>query len=183
MIAIIDSGNAGSVENALRYLRIDCKVTDIPEDVLAADRVILPGVGSFGGVMKKLEEKKLDTAIKKSIMQGKKFLGICIGMQVLFEKSEESEGVKGLCVLKGKVVKFNQGKVPQIGWNKANDRYMYFVNSYYAIPDDKSIVTARSEYFAEFASIIKKENISAVQFHPEKSGKDGLELLRRWAEC
>jgi imidazole glycerol-phosphate synthase subunit HisH len=183
MIAIIDLGNAGSVENAFRYLGIECKVTNDPQEVFTADKVVLPGVGSFGAVMKQLEKKGLDVVIKKMIEQGKKFLGICVGMQVLFEESEESIGVNGLAVLKGKVVKFRRGKVPQIGWNKINDEYMYFVNSYYVVPNDKEVIAGTTDYFVEFVSIVEFENVTAVQFHPEKSGKCGLDLLRRWAKC
>src|SRR3989344_8110848 len=147
MIAIIDygAGNLKSVKNALDYLRVDSIITDKPRDILEAERVILPGDGSFGYMMKNLEKKNLITPTKNFIKSGRPFLGICLGLQGLFERSEESPNVKGLAIFKGKVVKFRKGKVPQIGWNKiisgkkgiCKDGFMYFVNSYYAIPEDK----------------------------------------------
>ncbi len=204
-IAIIDygAGNLSSVKNALDNLGIKSIITDNPDKILAADKIIFPGVGNFGFMMNQLRKKNLDLAIRKAVSDGKKFLGICLGMQALFEESEESHGVKGLGIFKGKVMKFNAGKVPQIGWNKiissrvisskANeksiksnkknifkDEYMYFVNSYYVVPEDKAIIAAKTDYFGEFASAVQYKNIAAVQFHPEKSGKQGIELLRRW---
>ena len=195
MISIIDygAGNLQSVKNALDYLKVDSRITDNADDILKADRIILPGDGSFGYMMRNLQKKNLISPIKNFIKSGKPFLGICLGLQGLFEESEESPGVKGLSVFKGKVAKFRKGKVPQIGWNKIKiikkntsqrgvffDSYMYFVNSYYVIPEDKSIVAATADYFGNFASAIQCKNITAMQFHPEKSGKFGLNILRNW---
>ena len=193
MIAIINcgAGNLNSVKNALDYLEEECIITDNPEDIESADRIIFPGVGAFGAVIKGLREKNLEQPLKNAINNGKPFLGICVGLQALFEESEESPGVKGLCIFKGKVKKFTDGKVPQIGWNKvkpANNSvftqgFAYFVNSYYVVPYDNSIVASITDYYGEFVSAIKKDNITATQFHPEKSGEYGLDLLKRWLAC
>ena len=190
MIAIIDygSGNLNSVKNALDYLKIESKIVSTPKEIEDAKRIILPGVGSFGFMMKNLREKGLEEPIKRAIETGKPFLGICLGMQALFEESEESPGIKGLGIFKGRVVKFRKGKVPQVGWNKIipmkngifREGYVYFVNSYYVIPKSKNIIVTTTDYFGKFASSVQYKNITAVQFHPEKSGDFGLELLRRW---
>jgi len=203
MIAIIDygAGNLISVKNALDSLNVESKIVNTKKEIIEADRIILPGVGSFGFMMESLRQKGLEAPIKDAIAIGKPFLGICLGMQVLFEESEESPGIKGLCILKGRVAKFKKGKVPQVGWNKimpsrekgavaeSNAKqllmpgYMYFVNSYYVIPYDKSIVSATSDYFIRYTSAIRFNNITAVQFHPERSGKEGLAMLKRWLVC
>ena len=190
MISIIDygAGNANSVKNALNYLGEDSIITSDSEEVLKADKVIFPGVGSFGDAMKELKKRNLDNAIKKFIGSKKPFLGICIGLQVLFEESEESPNVKGLGIFNGKVVRFKQGKIPQIGWNKIKSKtigngYAYFVNSYYAVPEDKKVIESTSDYYVKFAAAVKKDNIFATQFHLEKSGKFGLGILRKWLKC
>ena len=190
MIAIIDygAGNANSVKNALDYLGKASVITSNPEKILKADKLIFPGVGAFGDAIKELKKRKLGSAIKKFIASKKPFLGICIGLQVLFEESEESPGVKGLEIFKGKVVKFTKGKIPQIGWNKIKSRaigngYAYFVNSYYAAPEDKKIIESASDYYGKFAAALKKDNVFATQFHLEKSGKFGLEILRKWLDA
>lgn len=190
MIAIIDygAGNANSVKNALNYLGEDPIITSDPEKILKAGRVIFPGVGNFGDVMKELKKRKLDAAIKKIIGAKKPFLGICVGLQVLFEKSEESPGVRGLGIFKGSVVRLKQGKIPQIGWNKITsksigDGYVYFVNSYYAVPADKKIIESTSDYYVKFTAAVKKDHVFATQFHLEKSGKFGLEILGEWLNC
>lgn len=190
MIAIIDygAGNLKSVKNALDYLNVDSIITDEPEDILKSDRLILPGDCSFGYMMENLKKKGLISPIKNFIKSEKPFLGICLGLQGLFEESEESPKVKGLSIFKGKVVKFRKGKVPQIGWNKIfpkqnsifKEDFMYFVNSYYIVPKDNSIIAATTDYNGSFVSAIKSNNITAMQFHPEKSGKVGIELLKRW---
>lgn len=194
MIAIIDygAGNLRSVKNALDYLKVDSTITDKSKEIQKADRLILPGDGSFGFMMKNLERKCLVNPIKNFIKTGKPFLGICLGLQALFEESEESPGIKGLSIFKGNVVKFRKGKVPQIGWNKIVceknasrrsiffDCYMYFVNSYYAVPEDKFIVATTTDYYGSFASAIQFNNIMAMQFHPEKSGEFGLKIIRNW---
>ncbi len=193
MIAIIDygAGNLKSVKNALDYLNVDSRITDKASDILKADRLILPGDCSFGYAMKNLKKKNLVKSIKQFIAGGKPFLGICLGLQILFEESEESLEVKGLGVFKGKVVKFRKGKVPQIGWNKIipkkkgvfRNGFVYFVNSYYVIPEDKSIIAALTDYYGEFVSAVQCNNITAVQFHPEKSGDFGMAILKRWLKC
>mgnify|MGYP001561550390 FL=1 len=187
MIAIIDygSGNVNSVKKALEHLGERPVITSDEKKILKADKVVFPGVGNFGDVMKQLKKRKLDGAIKKAIESRKPFLGICVGLQVLFEESEESPGVKGLEIFKGKVLRFKKGKIPQIGWNKISSRtigngYVYFVDSYYPMPRDKGIIESTSDYYIKFAAAVKKDNIFATQFHPEKSGKFGQEILRKW---
>lgn len=192
MIAIIDygAGNLVSVKNALDYLGVASKITSNAEDIEKAERIILPGVGSFGFMMKSLRKLKLEQPLKEALLKGKPYLGICLGMQALFEKSEESPGIAGLSIFKGKVVKFEQGKIPQIGWNNIKPRkslfkdgFVYFVNSYYPVPEDKEIIATTTDYFGDFASAVQKDNITAMQFHPEKSGEFGLDLIRRWLQC
>ena len=193
MIAIIDygAGNLKSVENALDYENVDSIITDKPEEIIKSDRLILQGDGSFRYMMKNLEREFLIAPIKNFIRSGKPFLGICLGLQALFQESEESPNVKGLSVFKGKVVKFGRGKVPQIGWNRISPKqnnifkedFMYFVNSYYVVPKDKSIIATITDYNGNFISAIRASNITAMQFHPEKSGKAGIKLLKRWLKC
>ena len=187
MIAIIDygSGNVNSVKKALDYLGESSIITSDSKEILDADKVVFPGVGNFGDVMKELRKRKLDTIIKKIINKKIPFLGICVGLQVLFEESEESPEIKGLGIFKGKVKKFTRGKIPQIGWNEITSKsigngYVYFVDSYYAVPDDKNIIESTSDYYGKFVAAVKKDNVLATQFHPEKSGEFGLEILRKW---
>ncbi|VVB56950.1 Imidazole glycerol phosphate synthase subunit HisH [uncultured archaeon] len=191
-VVIIDygAGNLASVQNALDKLGAKWSVSSNPAEIRAAKRIIFPGVGSFGSMMERLRERKLDAAIRDAIASGTPFLGICLGMQALFESSEESPGVKGLGVLEGEVVKFQKGKVPQVGWNEVKARgngalksgYFYFVNSYYCRPKEQKIVAATTDYFGEFASVVSAANVMAVQYHPEKSGRAGMEFLQRWLE-
>ena len=193
MIAIVDygAGNLKSVKNALDYLDVDSIITDDLKNIKKADRLILPGDGSFGYMIENLEKKDLVNPIKNFIKSGKPFLGICLGLQGLFEESEESPKVKGLSIFKGKVLKFRKGKVPQIGWNNIypkqksifKEDFMYFVNSYYVVPKDNSITATITDYNGNFVSAIESNNITAMQFHPEKSGKAGIELLKRWLKC
>lgn len=196
MMAIIDfgAGNLRSVENALLKLGKKPLVTANPEKIMGAEKIVFPGVGNFGQAMKVLEEKGLDKAVKKVIADGKPFLGICLGMQLLFEKSEESPSSKGLGILKGEVKKFPVGqKVPQIGWNELelkggkkifdgipNNSFAYFVHSYYAKPEDESVVAAETEYGLKYCSALEWRNVIACQFHPEKSGKIGLKILKNF---
>jgi glutamine amidotransferase len=193
MITIINygAGNVGSVRKALEALGQECEVTADPLAIARAQRIVFPGVGAFGDTMEKLRERGLIEPIKAAIARGVPFLGICVGMQALFEESEENPGIKGLCVLKGKVVRFTQGKVPQIGWNRLEQAdaeifgeggFVYFVNSYYCAPEEP-ITVATTEYGVRFASAVRSNNVCAVQFHPEKSGTYGLEILRRWLAC
>lgn len=198
-IAVVDygAGNLRSIENAFRYLKKEVKITSDASEIDAAEKVVFPGVGAFGFMMKNLQRKKLDGAIKEAIAGGKPLLGICLGLQALFGESEESPGVKGLGVLQGKVVRFTKPKkIPQIGWNQVkigkkcklfdgikNNSNFYFVHSYYVRPADESAVAATTNYEGEkFASAAAQGNLFAVQFHPEKSGTTGLRILKNFAE-
>lgn len=198
MIAIIDydAGNVKSVEKALKTLNQDVLITKDREALLNADKVILPGVGAFGDAMEKLHKYGLVDVIYEIIERKKAFLGICLGLQLLFEESEESPGVKGLGILKGKIVRFPQSelKVPQIGWNSlefpkksklfqdiSDGEYVYFVHSYY-LKAEEDIVTATAEYGVKVHAAIEKENIFACQFHPEKSSDVGLRILKNFVE-
>ncbi len=198
MIAIIDygMGNLGSVQKALAFLGYESEITDDPARVMDADGVVLPGVGAIGAAMEALTSKGLDKVVHEYVATGKPFLGICLGMQMLFDTSEESFGgepVKGLSVLPGKVVKFSSDmglKIPQIGWNELNSKneilpdkeYVYFVHSYYCVPEREEDVAATVNYGIEYCCSVKRDNVFACQFHPEKSGEAGLAILNRWAK-
>ncbi|MBU0758124.1 MAG: imidazole glycerol phosphate synthase subunit HisH [Nanoarchaeota archaeon] len=199
MIAIIDygGGNTGSVKNALDYLGFQSKITSDKKEILNAQKIIFPGVGNFEDVMAQIKIRKLGDAIKDAIDKKIPFLGICVGYQTLFETSKESETIKGLGIIKGKVVKFKTIglKIPQIGWNKIrivkesmlmkdvpDDSFVYFVHSYYPEVSDNAIVLTKTAYGNEFASSIEKGNLFATQFHPEKSGKAGLQILKNFCE-
>lgn len=200
MIAIIDydAGNIRSVEKACVALGRDARVTSDPEEILSADHVILPGVGAFGDCMDHLHERQLITVIRQVQEKGIPFLGICLGLQLLFEDSEESPGVDGLGLLKGHIVRFNESenlKVPHMGWNQISfhkqgrlfkdileGSYVYFVHSYYLKADDPSIVTARCGYGVDFDASVECGNVFACQFHPEKSGRTGLMILKNFLE-
>lgn len=192
-IAIIDygAGNVKSIKNILEMLGAEPVLTDDPEMLLSADKIIFPGQGHFAQCMAKLQEKGLDEVIKNAITKGKHFLGICLGLQVLFEESEEAPNTKGLSIFKGKVKKFTKGNIPQVGWNKIQvtssnsaltDDYFYFVNSYYVVPEDEKIISSKTEYYIDFCSSVKFENVSAVQFHPEKSAEAGINFFKKWLE-
>ena len=198
MIAIIDygMGNLGSVQKALAFLGYDSEITDDPSRVMDADGVVLPGVGAIGAAMEALSSKGLDKVVHEYIATGKPFLGICLGMQMLFDSSEESFGgepVKGLSVLPGKVVRFPSDmglKIPQIGWNELNSKneilpdkeYVYFVHSYYCVPEREEDVAATVNYGIDYCCSVRRDNVFACQFHPEKSGEAGLAILNRWAK-
>mgnify|MGYP004575526515 CR=1 FL=1 len=200
MIAIIDydAGNLRSVEKALQYLGKETIVTRDLEQIRKADKVILPGVGAFGDAMEKLQEYHLDTLIREIADSGKPLLGICLGLQLLFDESEESPGVKGLGILKGKIKRIpgQEGlKVPHIGWNSLNlehngrlfqnipeNSYVYFVHSYYLEAQDPEIVKASTEYGVHIHASVEKNNLFACQFHPEKSSIAGLQILKNFAE-
>lgn len=164
-------------------------ISSIPEEIEKAERIIFPGQGHFAQSMQNLERKNLVEPIKIAIQNNSKFLGICLGLQVLFEKSEEAPDINGLGIIKGVVKKFKKGKIPQIGWNKItttpnnsylSDNYFYFVNSYYVEPEDNSIISSTCDYNIEFTSSIEYKNLTAVQFHPEKSSEAGIEFFKKW---
>jgi imidazole glycerol phosphate synthase glutamine amidotransferase subunit len=194
-VTVIDygAGNLSSICNALRSLGAEVYVTDKPMDLLYAQMLVLPGVGSFGFLSDSLKEKGLMGPLSAAIYKGVPFLGICLGMQILFETSQESPGKTGLGVMKGAVVKFRKGKIPQLGWNKVfttssngrvlKDGYGYFANSYKVVCNDDDNVLAITDYGGDFPSAVQKENVLGVQFHPEKSGPWGLEILERWLKC
>lgn len=198
MIAIIDygAGNLHSVKNALDFLGADNIVTGNKEEILSADKVILPGVGAFGDAMKCLEERGLVETVKAVVENSKPFLGICLGLHLLFEESEESPNVKGLGIFKGKIVKIPDNgnlKIPHMGWNNiritkdskilkniGNEPYVYFVHSYYVEAEDESVVSAYTEYGQRLDIAVEQGNVFATQFHPEKSGDTGMEILKNF---
>jgi len=197
MITIIDygMGNLRSIENAFKRLGARVKITDKPKDIEKAKRLVFPGVGNFGQAIKNLKKRKLISAIKNSLQKNVPFLGICLGLQLLFEKSDEAPKEKGLGIFKGKVLKFKKIKVPQIGWNHVriqkktrllkgipDKSFCYFVHSFYVKPLDKKIIVAETDYGIDFCSVIESKNIFGVQFHPEKSGKVGLKILKNFIE-
>ena len=198
MIAIIDydAGNIKSVEKAIAFLGEEAVITRDRETILHADKVILPGVGSFGDAMEKLHKYGLVEVIHEVVAQGKPFLGICLGLQLLFESSEETPGVEGLGLLKGKIIRIpntDELKVPQIGWNSLqfpregklfknlpHDSYVYFVHSYYLQAEEPDIVVATTEYGVTIHAAVEKDNIFACQFHPEKSSEVGLQIIKNF---
>jgi len=190
-VTIIDynAGNLKSIVNMLSHLGIQYETTQSAEKLLCAEKIIFPGQGHFAQAMKNLENFGLVSAIKNVINAGVPFLGICLGLQVLFEESEEAPNVKGLAVFRGNVKKFVKGKTPQIGWNKISvtgnnshltEGYYYFVNSYYVNPSNKNIISATTDYYGQFCSAVEKNNITAVQFHPEKSSDSGIAFFDSW---
>lgn len=196
-ITIIDygMGNLYSVVNALSSLGAEPVVTSDRKEIMAAEKIILPGVGAFGDCMANLTKAGLVPVIKELLASGKPFLGICLGMQLLFEGSEEAPGVPGLGYFKGQVKYLSTSlKVPHMGWNKlelrspsplledADGKYVYFVHSYHAEPADKSIITAVCDYGMEVTASIGQGNVQAFQFHPEKSSRAGLSLLKAFKE-
>ena len=198
MTAIIDYdvGNLRSVEKALEALGEAAEVTRDKEKILAADRVILPGVGSFGDAMGRLCRYGLVETIRQVAADGTPFLGICLGLQLLFEHSEESQGVEGLGILKGEILRIPKGegrKIPHMGWNslKLNPKsrlfsgirdgvYVYFVHSFYLRAEEETQVAATTEYGVPIHAAVEKDNVYACQFHPEKSGSAGLDMLRNF---
>ena len=198
MIAIIDydAGNIKSVEKAIQFLGEEAKVTRDREEILSADGVILPGVGAFGDAMGKLRDYGLIDVIHECVSRGIPFLGICLGLQLLFERSDESPGVEGLGVLEGEIVRLpaESGlKIPHIGWNDLKfprkgklfegvpeNSYVYFVHSYYLKAKDPEIVTATTEYGALVHASVEKGNVFACQYHPEKSSGVGLKMLENF---
>ncbi|MCX8072774.1 MAG: imidazole glycerol phosphate synthase subunit HisH [Candidatus Binatia bacterium] len=199
-IAIVDygMGNLRSVQKALERVGAQAVVSRDPHVIAGAAGVVLPGVGAFGACMENLQRFGLEQVVLDVIEQGKPFFGICLGMQLLFEESEEFGPVRGLGVLPGKVVRFRTSgelPVPHMGWNQlrvrpdvphlkdvADGAYVYFVHSYYVVPSDPAVVATRTEYGVEFASAVYWRNIFATQYHPEKSQRVGLTLLRNFVE-
>lgn len=200
MIALIDygMGNIKSVSKATLAVGGNVLITQNPEDLRKAKAILLPGVGAFKDCMKNLADLGLIETLKEEIIRGKPYLGICLGMQILFSESEEFGICSGLDILKGRVVRFNlpkEYKVPHMGWNTVkfkkkskllenipNNSYFYFVHSYYVVPEEDKIVAGVTDYGGEFTSMIIYENIFATQFHPEKSQKMGLKLLENFVK-
>ena len=206
MIAIVDYGigNFGSVEKALRKAGGDPVLTGDPDVIARAEKVVLPGVGAFCATMTNLAESGLREPTLEAIRQGKPFLGICVGMQMLFESSSEMGATDGIGVFPGRVVKFFENetpvgwedlKVPHIGWNSLRfprdsrlfrniepDSRVYFVHSYYPEPDDPEIISATTDYGSDFCCAVERGNVAATQFHPEKSGAVGLQILKNFVE-
>ncbi|VGO16828.1 Imidazole glycerol phosphate synthase subunit HisH [Pontiella desulfatans] len=204
MIGIIDygMGNLGSVTNAFRFLELDAKIVTRNQELADCRALILPGVGAFGDCMAHLVEHDFVDAIEGWVQAGKPMMGICLGLQALFESSEESPGVEGLGIFAGTVKRFDlpkELKVPQIGWNRMeetqpdcpmfegidNGSFFYLVHSFYVCPQDESIVAGKTEYGIEYCTSVWKDNVFATQFHPEKSQAVGLCMLKNfwnWAE-
>ena len=194
MIALVDYelGNLGSVAKALKRVGCDAKMTQDPADIAAADAIVVPGVGAFGDCMGNIDRLGLRGPLVDAVESGKPYLGICLGLQLLFEESEETPGVKGLGVLKGNVQLFRHKlKIPQIGWNQISIKeprpphlesieqgsHVYFVHSYHVVPDDEGIIATTTDYGYEFCSAVSSGTLFASQFHPEKSQQIGLQVL------
>lgn len=200
LIAIIDygMGNLRSVEKAFEHVGHRAFIASQPEEVSKASHVVLPGVGGFPECMRNLERTGMIDAVYKSIESGKQFLGICLGLQLLFSESEEFGPHKGLNILEGRVVRFRlrqEYKVPHMGWNQIrmlrdvpllkgvpDNSFVYFVHSYHVVPEDNGIISTLSDYGSDFVSSIYKENIFACQFHPEKSQETGLRILKNFGD-
>ena len=198
MIAIIDydAGNIKSVEKALLLLGEEVKITDDAQEILSADKVVLPGVGAFGDAMGNLERRGLVPVIRETAEKGTPFLGICLGLQLLFERSGEAPGVAGLGILPGEILRIPSGeglKIPHMGWNSLHlehggrlfeqvpeQSYVYFVHSYYLKAREEEIVKASTEYGVHIHASVEKGNVFACQFHPEKSSEVGLQILRNF---
>ena len=197
MVTIIDYGmaNLGSVRKAFEAVGAETKISDRPEDLKDTSHLVLPGVGAFGDAMKNIRSAGFDQAIHEAIDNGAAFLGICLGLQVLFTESEEMGTHKGLNIFKGKVRRFTDGLVPQIGWNQAHIRrddplmagipdnsYFYFVHSFYVDPIEKNDVIAETDYHIDYASIVGRDRIYGIQCHPEKSQQKGLQILKNFKD-
>lgn len=200
MIAIVDygMGNLRSVQKGFEHVGHAATITSDPAVIRAAAKVVLPGVGAFGDCMRELRCRELVEPVKQAINQGKPFLGICLGLQLLFEVGHEGGRHEGLGVLAGEVVRFDlphDYKVPHMGWNQlemvrpapilaglTGGTHVYFVHSFYAVPADRGVIAAETAYGVPFTSVVWRDNIFATQFHPEKSQADGLHILRNFAE-
>lgn len=203
MITVVDygMGNLRSVQKALGLFYPNVKISSSPQEILASDKLVLPGVGAFDKAMEELRHRKLADSVVKFIETGRPFLGVCLGLQLLFEESEEGGKAKGLSILKGTVKKFKETKglkIPHMGWNriklKIKDKkskilngiedgtFMYFVHSYYVEPEDKGIILCQTKYGASFTSGVHKDNIYGFQFHPEKSQACGLKIVENFVK-
>ena len=200
MIAIIDydAGNIKSVEKALQKLGAEVVITKDAKEILHADKVILPGVGAFGDAMANLKKYGLDEVIHQVVEKGTPFLGICLGLQLLFERSDETPGVDGLGILKGEILRIPEKedlKIPHMGWNSLHlqnqgrlfkgipeQSYVYFVHSYYLKAEEEEIVKATTDYSVHIHASVEKDNVFACQFHPEKSSDVGLQILKNFVE-
>ena len=196
-ITIIDYGvgNLRSVEKAFAATDCEAIVSSKETDLRAAQKLVLPGVGAFGACMRALSERGFDELVRERVEAGTPLLGVCVGMQILFEESDEFGATPGLGLLPGRVRRFSEDLVvPHVGWNRiqqrqshglfdgvANGSFFYFVHSYYCEPEDKSVVAGETEYGSNYASVVAKDNICGVQFHPEKSQDAGLRLLQNFA--
>jgi imidazole glycerol-phosphate synthase subunit HisH len=196
MITIIDyhAGNLFSVQKALEFLGAEAQISMDPDDIDKADKIIFPGVGSFGNAMHHVRTLGLEEPIKQNVAAGKPFLGICLGLQLLFESSEESPGISGLAVLNGTVKRFNRSfKVPHLGWNQLypindsplweglpKESYFYFAHSYYIEPENREMITGESDYHHHYTVAIRRNHLFGLQFHPEKSQKLGLLVLKNF---
>jgi len=200
-VAVVDygMGNLRSVAKALEKVGADVQVTSSPREIRRAQKIVLPGVGSFADAVAELKKRTLFDLLKEEILSGKHFLGLCLGLQLLFTESYEDGVHRGFDILKGKVVRFafdaerSTLKVPHMGWNRvrrqrptplleglASEVYFYFVHSYYCIPDEEEVVVGTTDYGFDFASVVQKENLFGTQFHPEKSQADGLKVLENF---
>lgn len=198
MIAMIDydAGNIKSVQKALLKLGQEVEITSDAGKILSAERIILPGVGAFGDAMKNLRARGLDKVIYRAVEEKIPFLGICLGLQLLFERSDEAPGEEGLGILKGEILRIPAGeglKIPHMGWNSLHfmhegrlfqnikeESYVYFVHSYYLKAKEEDIVKASTEYGVQIHASVEKDNVFACQFHPEKSGEVGLQILENF---
>jgi len=197
MIGIIDygAGNLHSVRKAFSYLEKDCLIVQNPGDLAKVTRIVLPGVGSFGHAVTEIRKRNWFAPLRDWLTKGRPFLGICLGMQLLFETSDESSESAGFSVMEGTCRKFKEKKVPQIGWNDIEIKkysplfaglrsrdYFYFVHSFYVVPRDEKDTRAETFYGSYYTSVVGRDRIFGVQFHPENSGDKGLRLLRNWVE-
>jgi imidazole glycerol phosphate synthase glutamine amidotransferase subunit len=185
----IGGGNIGSISRCLERLNVRYRKSDAANPPDGTRPLVVPGVGAFGAVMESLRASQLDKRLIELVGSGTPYLGICVGMQILFDSSEESAGTQGLSVVPGKVVRFQHAKVPQIGWNKLTPLsedwqpgYAYFVNSYFPVPNHAGDTLYEANYGGSFCAAIQRGNVTAFQFHPEKSGSFGESLLTRWVE-
>lgn len=198
MVAIIDygMGNLQSVRNAFLSIGSKARIVAKPAELERFQRVVLPGVGAFGDAMKALNKSGMTQAIKDYIQQGRLFMGICLGLQLLFETSQESPRCKGLAILRGTAARFKGTvKIPHIGWNQlsikkkipllkgiSNGAFVYFCHSYYVVPKERDVCIATTQYAGNFTAIVARENVFGIQFHPEKSQRIGLEILKNFAK-